>query len=147
MYIINDGIPCGNSPEDTKKRAEIIKSFYQSWRTSHPSQRIYNQKLKDYINIRQISIDETARHASKRYLSTLAVLQLDAILAFAKLIKTGKTEKRRSQQAFKAMLIMEYDCPGIGMVKLLVGVRHKTLLKVQYCITAIEIQEYNKTHQ
>ena len=93
-----------------------------------------------FVIIRQISIDETAHHASKSYLSTLAVLQLDAILTFAKLIRIGKTEKRGNQQQFKAMLIMQYDCPGIGTVKLLVGIRHKTLLKVQYCITELKIE-------
>ena len=140
MCIRNDDIPRGGSPEDIRKRMEIIWKFYQEWKISNPTQRVYNHRLKDYINVRQISIDETARHASKSYLSTLAVLQLDAILACARLIRTGKTENRRNQQQFKAMLIMKYDSPGIGTVKLLVGIRHKTLLKVQYCITALEIE-------
>ena len=140
MCINKEEIPRGDSPEDIKKRVGIIWDFYKTWKTTHPSQRVYNQKLKDFINIRQISIDETARHASKKYLSTLAVLQLDAILTFARLIKTGKVEKRSNQQSFKAMLVMQYECPGIGTVKLLVGVRHKTLLKVQYCITSIDVK-------
>ena len=110
-----------------------------AWKKDNPTQRVFNNRLKDNINVRQISIDETARHASKRYLSTLAVLQLDAILACARLIKTDKTENRRNQKQFKAMLVMQYECPGIGTVKLLVGIRHKTLLKVQYCITALEV--------
>ena len=38
------------------------------------------------------------------------------------------------------MLVMQYDSPGIGRVKLLVGIRHKTLLKVQYCITSMEVE-------
>ena len=38
------------------------------------------------------------------------------------------------------MLVMQYDCPGIGTVKLLVGIRQRSLLKVQYCITALEAQ-------
>ena len=140
MRINNDEIPRGESPEETKQRSDIIWKFYQEWKKANPTQRVYNTKLKEYINIRKISIEETARHASKRYLSTLAVLQLDAILAFAKLIKTGKPESRSNQQQFKAMLVMQYDCPGIGCVKLLVGIRHKTLLKVQYCITALEVE-------
>lgn len=140
MCINKEEIPRGDSPEDIKKRVGIIWDFYKTWKTTHPSQRVYNQRLKDFINIRQISIDETARHASKKYLSTLAVLQLDAILTFARLIKTRKVEKRSNQQSFKAMLVMQYECPGIGTVKLLVGVRHKTLLKVQYCITAIDVK-------
>ena len=140
MFINKDEIPVGTAPEDIKKRKDIIWRFYQTWKVSNPTQRVYNHRLKDYINVRQISIDETARHASKRYLSTLAVLQLDAILACAKLIKAGKTENRDNQQKFKAMLVMQYDCPGIGKVKLLVGIRHKSLLKIQYCITALEVE-------
>lgn len=129
-----------DTSEEVKKRSDIIWNFYQEWKTENPNQRVYNHRLKDYINVRKISIDETARHASKKYLSTLAVLQLDAILSCAKLIKTGKTEKRANQQEFKAMLVMMYECPGIGTVKLLVGIRHKSLLKVQYCITALEVE-------
>lgn len=140
MRINEDEIPRGETPDEIKKRSDIIWRFYQEWRTENPKQRVYNHSVKDYIHVRQISIDETARHASKRYLSTLAVLQLDAILAFAKRSKTGKTKKRSNQKEFKAMLVMHYECPGIGKVKLLVGIRHKTLLKVQYCITALEVE-------
>ena len=139
MIIDKDEIPRGNTNEEIKERVSIIWKYYQEWKAANPMQRVYNHRLKDYINVRQISIDETARHASKRYLSTLAVLQLDAILAFAKLVKNDKIESRNNQRQFKAMLVMQYDCPGIGTVKLLVGIRHKTLLKVQYCITALEV--------
>lgn len=138
--IYKEEIPRGDSQEEIKERVNIIWRFYQEWKASNPMQKVYNNRIKDYINVRQISIDETARHASKRYLSTLAVLQLDAILAFAQRVKTEKVENRRNQQQFKAMIVMLYDCPGIGKVKLLVGVRHKTLLKVQYCITSIEAE-------
>lgn len=140
MCINKEEIPRGSSPEDIEKRREIIWKFYKDWREANPTQHIYNRRLKDYINIRQVSIDETARHASKRYLSTLAVLQLDAILSCAQLLRNGKIENRTNQKQFKSMLIMQYECPGIGLVKLLVGVRHKTLLKIQYCITALEVE-------
>ena len=140
MCINKEDIPQGDTPEEIKQRSNLIWKFYQEWKTCNPTQRVYNHGLKDYINVRQISIDETARHASKRYLSTLAVLQLDAILSCAKLVRKGKVESRSNQQQFKAMLVMQYECPGIGTVKLLVGVRHKTLLKVQYCITALEVE-------
>lgn len=140
MYINQNEIPRGDTPEEVKQRVDIIWNFYHQWEKENPSKKVYNLKLKDYINVRKISIEETARHASKRYLSTLAVLQLESILACAKLIKTGKVENRSNQQAFKAMLIMQHECPGIGIVKLLVGIRHKTLLKVQYCITALEVE-------
>ena len=38
------------------------------------------------------------------------------------------------------MLVMQHDCPGIGIVKLLVGIRHESLLKIQYRITALEVE-------
>lgn len=140
MCTFKEDIPIGNSPTEVEKRRNIIWNFYQQWKIENPTQRVYNHQLKDYINIRQISIDETARHASKRYLSTLAVLQLDAILTCARLVKNGKTENRVNQKKFQAMLVMQYECTGIGTVKLLVGIRHRTLLKVQYCITALEVK-------
>ena len=140
MCIRKEDIPRGDTQEEIKQRTDLIWKFYLEWKARNTTQRVYNHILKDYIYVRQISIDETARHASKRYLSTLAVLQLDAILSCAKLVKTGKVESRSNQQQFKAMLVMQYECPGIGTAKLLVGVRHKTLLKVQYCITALEVE-------
>ena len=36
---------------------------------------------------------------------------------------------------------MAYDCPGIGDVKLTVGVRKVTHEKVQYCITALNVKK------
>ena len=140
MGIRNYDIPQGDTQEDIKQRVNIIRQYYQEWKKTNPKQQVYNNRLKDYINVRQISIDETSRHASKRYLSTVAVLQIDAILACARLVKTTKPEMRANQQQFKAMLVMLYECPGLGTIKLLVGIRHRTLLKVQYCITALEVE-------
>ena len=34
-------------------------------------------------------------------------------------------------------MIMEYELTGISKIKMTVGVRRRTLEKVQYCITAI----------
>ena len=38
---------------------------------------------------------------------------------------------------FEKMLGMEYFCPGIGNVRLMVGVRLRDKTKIQYCITAL----------
>ena len=65
-------IPEGSSPAELQKRHDLIVEYYKTWRVNNPTQRVFNQSLHDYINIRQISVDETARHASKTYLSTLA---------------------------------------------------------------------------
>ena len=136
--ITEDGIPTGDTPEDVVKRRNIISNFYREWKVKNPLQRRFNISLKEYINIRFVSITETCTHASRTYLSTLAVLQLDAILTGAKKVATVPAKKNQNQKEFEKMLIMQYRCPGIGTVKMTVGVKRKTHEKVQYCITALE---------
>ena len=131
-------IPDDNSLESIKMREKIIRDFYREWKEQTPSQRKYNLSLKEYINIRMVSIVETSEHAAKNYLSTLAVLQLDAILAGAKKVSIQKTKAgNKNQKPFERIMIMEYELAFIGKVKMTVGVRRRTQEKVQYCITAI----------
>ena len=132
-------IPEDNSLESIKIREKIIRDFYREWKEQNPSQRKFNVALKDYINIRMVSIVETSEHAAKTYLSTIAVLQLDAILMGAKKVSIKKTKPgNKNQQPFERMMIMEYDVAFVGRVKMTVGVRRRTHEKVQYCITAIQ---------
>ena len=131
-------IPEGNTLDEISQREQIIREFYRKWKEKNPSQRKYNLALKEYINIRMVSIVETSEHAAKNYLSTLAVLQLDAILVGARKVSVKKTKPgNKNQQPFERMMIMEYDVVGIGTVKMTVGIRRRTQEKVQYCITAI----------
>ena len=131
-------IPDDNSLESIKTREKIIRDFYREWKEQNPSQRKYNVSLKDYINIRMVSIVETSEHAAKNYLSTLAVLQLDAILAGAKKVSIQKAKPgKKNQKPFERIMIMEYELAFIGKVKMTVGIRRRTHEKVQYCITAI----------
>ena len=131
-------IPKGNTLDDIKLREQIIREFYRDWKEKNPLQRKYNLSLKEYINIRMVSIVETSEHAAKSYLSTLAVLQLDAILVGSRKVSMKKTKpSNKNQQPFERMMIMEYELVGIGIVKMTVGVRRRTQEKVQYCITAI----------
>ena len=131
-------IPDDNSLESIKTREKIIRDFYREWKEQNPSQRKHNVSLKDYINIRMVSIVETSEHAAKNYLSTLAVLQLDAILAGAKKVSIQKAKPgNKNQKPFERIMIMEYELAFIGKVKMTVGIRRRTHEKVQYCITAI----------
>ena len=131
-------IPMDDSIESIRVRERIIHDYYREWKEKNPSQRRYNLALKDYINIRMVSIVETSEHAAKTFLSTLAVLQLDSILSGAKKIAIKKVkEGNKNQKPFEAMMIMEYDLSFIGKVKMTVGIRRRTKEKVQYCITAI----------
>ena len=132
-------IPEGNSLEEIKTREIIIRDFYREWKEHNPLQRKYNLSLKEFINIRMVSIIETSEHASKSYLSTLAVLQLDSILVGARKVSIKKTKPgNKNQKPFERIMIMEYELTGIGTVKMTVGVRKRTREKVQYCITAID---------
>lgn len=134
-------IPKGNSIEEIKQREKIIRDFYRKWKEMNPSQRRYNMSLKEYINIRMVSIIETSEHAAKSYHSTLAVLQLDAILIGAKKISISKIkENNKNQRIFERIMIMEYELIGIGRVKMTVGIRRRTREKIQYCITAISTE-------
>ena len=131
-------IPEDNSIESIRRREQIIRDYYREWKEQNPSQRKFNVALKEYINIRMVSIVETSEHAAKRFLSTLAVLQLDAILMGAKKVSISKTKPgNKNQKPFERILIMEYELAYIGKVKMTVGVRRRTKEKVQYCITAI----------
>lgn len=98
----------------------------------------YNLSLQDDINIRSVSVVETASQASLTYLSTLAVLQLDAVLTNARFLRRVPSKAQsKNQRPFESILLMEHQCPGVGKVKMTVGVRRSDKMKVQYCITAI----------
>ena len=129
-------IPEGHTIEDIKTREQIIINFYRKWKEKNPSQRKFNLSLKEYVNIRMVSIVETSKHAAKSYLSTLAVLQLDSILTGARKVSVKKPKPRNAnQKPFERIMIMEYELTEIGKIKMTVGVRRRTLEKIQYCIT------------
>ena len=44
-----------------------------------------------------------------------------------------------NQKQFEKIIIMQYECVGIGVVKMTVGIRRRTQEKVQYCITALDV--------
>ncbi len=77
-------IPEGDTLHEIKQREQIIRDFYREWKEKNPLQRKFNMALHEYINIRMVSIVETSEHAAKNYYSTLAVLQLDAIIVGVK---------------------------------------------------------------
>ena len=132
-------VPIGKSKEEFNIRKQIIRQFYQDWKTKNPSLKRYNLALKDFINIRFVSIDETSHQAAKSYLSTLAVLQLDSILTMAKKYRIVKAKPNdKNQKQFNKLLWMKYNLPGVGEVKLMVGIVRRTKDKVQYCITVIQ---------
>ena len=132
-------VPMGDTKEDIKAREVIISDIYRHWYEMNPTKAVYNSDLKEDINVRYLSITETIRHAAKSYLSTLAVLQLDLILRNACQVGKPMPPKKgiKNQCEFSEMIIMECPLIGIGTAKLTVGVKKKSGMKIQYCITAI----------
>ena len=92
--------------------------LHASWKKRNPDLCKYNNALKENIYINHTSLVETAGRASLTYLSTLSVLQLDAILQNSKVSFVDKPKPGNKQQSkFEKMIGMEYYCPGIGDVQ------------------------------
>jgi len=140
MELDKNGIALGNTTEDKKQRKRFIMDFYKTWETENPQKQIFNQSLKDFINVKHISVKETTGQASHRYISTLAITFLTEILinAIQKGIPQKTNPQKDNQKGFEKIIIMEYDKKELGKIKLTVGVKRGTKEKVQYCITAIE---------
>jgi hypothetical protein len=134
----NIEIPQGTTRDEVKMRKKFIIDFYAKWNANNTEKQVYNIDLQEFINIRFLSIQETAEHASLRYNSTLAVTYLTEIMALAKKIKEDKpNQNKKNQKQFKKILIMEYEKENFGKIKITVGVLKSNEDKIQYCITAL----------
>ncbi|MDR0733482.1 MAG: hypothetical protein LBF08_05435 [Dysgonamonadaceae bacterium] len=134
------GIAIGNTPEDLKSRKRFITNFYANWIIANPTKHIYNISLGSFIEVKFLSIQETASRAAIRYKSTLAVTYLTEILE--KTVKMGEPKEpkkdNKKQKRFSKIFILEYKRETFGKIKLTVGELRGSNQKVQYCITAIE---------
>lgn len=104
--VTPEEVPTGDTTEDRRMRQEIIKRFYYHWKIKNPDLYKFNDDLGENIYINHTSLVETAGRASLTYLSTLAVLQLDAILQNATLQFVDKPKPGNKHQAkFEKMLL------------------------------------------
>ena len=140
MNLTIEEIPAGDTKEEKQQRKQFIKDYYRLWATINPSKKVFNKSLNDFINVRYISVDETAGQASHRYISTLAIMFLTEILesAVQKGIPKNADPVKKNQKGFEKIIAMEYRKKEFGVIKLIVGVKRGTKEKVQYCVTAIE---------
>jgi len=138
--------PTGTEKEDYQARKKFIVNFYSNWIAANTTKHIYNKSLNGFIEVKYLSINETAGKAAYNYKSTLAVTFLTEILENAKAItdmdgnilfeKPKVTVK--NQKRFSKIFTMFYEKSDFGMIKLTVGELRGSKQKVQYCITAIE---------
>ena len=140
MELDKKGIATGSTPEDLKQRKKFITDFYVKWAISNPTKQIYNKSLENFIDVRFLSMQETASKAAIRHKSTLAVTYLTEILQNAVTIGKPQEPKKDNvkQKRFSKIYIMEYDKADFGKIKLTVGELRGSRQKLQYCITAIE---------
>lgn len=134
-----DGIPMGQSIEEIRIRQSIISKFYYNWKINHPEKRIFNLSLNEFINVRQVSIEEAKEHSSKSYKSTLAFIKIDEVLA--KAIKETTVMPKpgnKNQSKFEKLILMSHKIEGIGTIKLTVGILRSNKDKVQYGLTALK---------
>ena len=139
MDLSIDRIPIGDAIEDKKQRKQFIVDFYGQWIAVNTTKQIFNKSLNDFINVRFLSLQETAGHASHTYKSTIAITYLTEILENEKRITSVKPKsENKNQQRFSEMIVMQHSKKVFGEIKLTVGVLKGSKQKVQYCITAIE---------
>jgi len=140
MNLDNRGIALDSTSEDLKSRKRFITDFYVNWITANPTKRIYNKSLENFIEVKYLSMQETASKAAIRYKSTLAVTYLTEILENA--VVTGSPQEPKKgnvkQKRFSKIHTMRYEKEDFGKIKLTVGELRGSGQKVQYCITAIE---------
>ncbi len=140
MELDENGIALGDTTEDKKARKKFIREFYKVWGTLNPTKQIFNKSLSEYINVKHISVEETSGQASVKYKSTLAVFFLSEILEKGTIkgnLRNANTKKDNQKRSEK-IIIMEYDKPEFGKIKLIVGVKRGTKEKIQYCVSVIE---------
>jgi len=143
VYIEDYIIPKGREKADIKTREKAIWAMLGKWLSKNPLKRRKNIDLEDYIYLRFDGMQETVNKAARNFKSTMAVFELDFILANAIKISTDKPQSKR-QDKFAEMIIMNVHIPAFlpyfEKVKMLVGVtkQKKNAKKIQYSITAIE---------
>jgi len=140
MDLDENGIATGSSPEDMKNRKRYITDFYANWIIANQTKRVYNKSLNNFVEVRFLSIQETASKAAIRYKSTIAVTYLTEILENAVTIGEPQVPKKDNvkQKRFSKIYIMVYEKEDFGKIKLTVGELRGSGQNIQYCVTAIE---------
>ena len=143
---VNVSFPTGNEKEDYKARKKFISDYYADWISKNTAKHVFNKSMDSFIEVKYLSINETAGKAAYKFKSTMAVTFLTEILenAIAQKDRNGvlvfepPKEKVKNQKRFSKIFTMYYDKPDFGKIKLTVGELRGSAQRVQYCITAME---------
>jgi len=146
MELDKKGIATGSTKEDYLVRKKFISDFYSAWNAANTTKHIFNKSLNSFIEVKYLSINETAGKAAYNYKSTVAVTFLTEILENAKaqtdksgnLMFENPKPNVKNQARFSKIFTMYYEKKTFGKIKLTVGEFRGSHQKIQYCITAIE---------
>ena len=92
MEFDKNGIVTGSTKEDYLARKKFISDFYVNWIVANTTKQIFNKSLNSFIEVKYLSINETAGKAAYNYKSTVAVTFLTEILENAKVQKDKKRQ-------------------------------------------------------
>lgn len=137
-----EGIPMGQTIQEIRQRQQIISQFYYNWKIAHPEKRIFNHDLKEFINVRQVSIEEAKEHSAKSYNSTKAFMKIEEVLEKAKKVaEVPPKQGNKNQSRFSKLLILSHTIEEIGIIKLTVGILKSNKDKIQYGISALRADQ------
>jgi hypothetical protein len=125
-------IPKGITKEEVyERRAIIIEELQHLIGTAVRCKALKNQ----LVHFDFYSIDETATHASKKYESTLAALNVTKAISNAVYIRRDKPHsKNQIKMRFNEIVELAAELKDIGIVKIIIGQRRNKKY-VHYCIT------------
>lgn len=125
-------IPKGISKEEVyERRAIIIDKLQHLIGTSVRCKALKYQ----LVHFDFYSIDETATHASKKYESTLAALNVTKAISNAKKIGLDKAKSNRQKKlGFVIIVELSAEVKNVGEVKIIIG-RKANKQYLHYCIT------------
>ena len=146
MELDKKGIATGSTKEDYLARKKFISDFYAAWNATNTTKHIFNKSLNSFIEVKYLSINETAGKAAYNYKSTVAVTFLTEILENAKVQKDkngnpvfeNPKPNVKNQARFLKIFTMYHEKTTFGKIKLTVGEFRGSRHKIQYCITTIE---------
>ncbi len=121
------------------ERNKLLLDFYDVIRSGYVLS-VTNTYTGKRILVNSRSKKETARHASLSKTSTKAVFHLKKILENAKPLDNQiyPAKTKGSQSRYRGVRLFYYDLDGVGLIKLVIGIRKGDDEHEQYCLTAIE---------
>ena len=108
----------------------------------------FGEKGAELLEKMGMTKSEFARRMGIQRQNVNALFKTSNLEIIAKVCYTDKPKSNnKNQSKFERMLVMKCVCPGIGQVRLIVGVRRRDKTKIQYCITALTPIFANKKKQ